>query len=241
MINSGNTRKYLLYAIGEIALVVIGILIALQINNSNEFNKERVYEKKMLEQIRTQLRTDTAYFHMLIRRMTRIDTSAQRIIAIQESGSNDRDNFIRYTRHIGHGFHFEFNNGAYEALKSSGIEKVQNDQLRNALINLYDFTLPRTRHMLWLSRTPEMNRYKRELRSKAFDYRIVEDEEDGSKYYWRGEYKLEDLDDPLFIEYLAFVHGYAQDGLSRTKTELDRVLDVLVMLDEELIHRHGRK
>ncbi len=36
LINSGNARKYTLYAIGEIALVVIGILIALQLNNWNE-------------------------------------------------------------------------------------------------------------------------------------------------------------------------------------------------------------
>ena len=37
----GKTSKYLKYAIGEIALVVIGILIALQINNWNEHRKER--------------------------------------------------------------------------------------------------------------------------------------------------------------------------------------------------------
>lgn len=36
LLGSGQTRKYLLYAMGEIALVVIGILIALQINNWNE-------------------------------------------------------------------------------------------------------------------------------------------------------------------------------------------------------------
>ena len=34
-------RKYLLYALGEIALVVIGILIALQVNNWNEQRKEQ--------------------------------------------------------------------------------------------------------------------------------------------------------------------------------------------------------
>ncbi|MBT8221519.1 MAG: hypothetical protein KJP00_16945 [Bacteroidia bacterium] len=38
LIESGSARKYILYAIGEIALVVLGILIALQINNWNAHN-----------------------------------------------------------------------------------------------------------------------------------------------------------------------------------------------------------
>jgi hypothetical protein len=41
----------LLYAIGEIALVVIGILIALQINNWNEWRKDRTQEKVLLSQL----------------------------------------------------------------------------------------------------------------------------------------------------------------------------------------------
>lgn len=38
---SGKTSKYFKYAIGEIVLVVIGILIALSINNWNEHQKEK--------------------------------------------------------------------------------------------------------------------------------------------------------------------------------------------------------
>lgn len=37
---AGRVSKYLLYAIGEIILVVIGILIALQVNNDNNEKKE---------------------------------------------------------------------------------------------------------------------------------------------------------------------------------------------------------
>lgn len=51
MIESGSARKYLLYAIGEIALVVIGILIALQINNWNEHGKDRIAEDIILESL----------------------------------------------------------------------------------------------------------------------------------------------------------------------------------------------
>jgi hypothetical protein len=49
---SGNeTVKYLKYAIGEIILVVIGILIALQINNWNEQRKENMKEQAMLKRL----------------------------------------------------------------------------------------------------------------------------------------------------------------------------------------------
>jgi hypothetical protein len=49
---SSSARKYLLYAIGEIALVVIGILIALQVNNWNEKRQEiRVYEEEHKETV----------------------------------------------------------------------------------------------------------------------------------------------------------------------------------------------
>ena len=43
-----ETGKYLRYAVGEIVLVVIGIFIALQVNNWNEYRKEKVEEKKIL-------------------------------------------------------------------------------------------------------------------------------------------------------------------------------------------------
>ena len=50
-INENRTTKYLLYAIGEIVLVVIGILIALQINNANEIRKNQITESKYIEEM----------------------------------------------------------------------------------------------------------------------------------------------------------------------------------------------
>ena len=47
---SAKAGKYFKYAIGEILLVVIGILIALQINNWNENRKARISEKQNLTQ-----------------------------------------------------------------------------------------------------------------------------------------------------------------------------------------------
>jgi hypothetical protein len=58
---SGKTRKYLLYAIGEIVLVVIGILLAIQINTWYQSKKNKVEEKKMIERIDAELKSDAQY------------------------------------------------------------------------------------------------------------------------------------------------------------------------------------
>jgi hypothetical protein len=49
---AGKPMKYMRYAFGEIILVVIGILIALQINNWNEDRKEKLQENKILFNLR---------------------------------------------------------------------------------------------------------------------------------------------------------------------------------------------
>jgi hypothetical protein len=52
MLTENKVSKYLLYAVGEIFLVVIGILIALQIDNWNQWRKEREVEQTVLEQLK---------------------------------------------------------------------------------------------------------------------------------------------------------------------------------------------
>ena len=55
---TGKTGKYLKYAIGEIILVVIGILIALQINNWNEKRIDKINEKELYGRILVDLQID---------------------------------------------------------------------------------------------------------------------------------------------------------------------------------------
>lgn len=66
MIRDHKFMKYLLYAIGEIVLVVIGILIALSINNSNELKKTRIAEKVYLKEIKSDLIQDTLLLSQVI-------------------------------------------------------------------------------------------------------------------------------------------------------------------------------
>ena len=58
LLGSGQASRYLLYAIGEITLVVIGILIALQVNNWNESKKRLSKEKVILADLEQNIETN---------------------------------------------------------------------------------------------------------------------------------------------------------------------------------------
>ncbi len=61
MLNENKFSSYLVYAIGEILLVVIGILIALQINNRNESKKLLSAKYVYYQQLQKDLASDGAY------------------------------------------------------------------------------------------------------------------------------------------------------------------------------------
>ncbi|WP_299521787.1 DUF6090 family protein [uncultured Lutibacter sp.] len=59
-IKEGNIKKYLLYAVGEIFLVMIGISLAFQLDNWNERRVKRVSEVRFYENIKEQIADDKA-------------------------------------------------------------------------------------------------------------------------------------------------------------------------------------
>lgn len=63
LLSKGKTGKYFKYAIGEIVLVVIGILIALQVNNWNEKQKQDAEFEIVVEQFYNAVKNDTEAFN----------------------------------------------------------------------------------------------------------------------------------------------------------------------------------
>uniref|UniRef100_UPI00404B442B DUF6090 family protein n=1 Tax=Gelidibacter sp. TaxID=2018083 RepID=UPI00404B442B len=61
LLNEGKTSKYFKYAIGEIILVVIGILIALQVSNWNKQNEDRKLEKRYISELMLDLQQDSIF------------------------------------------------------------------------------------------------------------------------------------------------------------------------------------
>lgn len=144
--------KYIKYALGEIVLVVIGILIALSINNWNEERKDRSFERNILSEIKVALDNDINYMLRNIDRLERLDSSINVMLDLIEQKADfidslyDKDQGRSYM--LATGIIYQYNIGPFEALKASGLNKIKNDSLRNALIHLYDFDFPRHKEFI---------------------------------------------------------------------------------------------
>jgi len=139
LLMENKTSKYLKYAIGEIVLVVIGILIALQINNWNEKRKQKQVELELLTSLVTDLDGNIEALHRLIKFDSMVVKSNENIIAIlNDKNSKYHDSLeLEFGRSIRSG-DFKTQKLTYESLKSIGFNTISNTKVRNEIIKLYD-------------------------------------------------------------------------------------------------------
>ena len=144
--------KYLKYAVGEIVLVVIGILIALSINNWSEASKEKKFERKMLSQVHLALKNDIEYFENNFQRLYNLDSSIVVFLNLINQKAPFIDSLYDQDRgrwyYLATGIIYQYNPGPYEALKATGVDKITNEELRNELVMLYDFEFPRHKEFI---------------------------------------------------------------------------------------------
>ena len=143
LVSENRLTRYLLYAIGEIVLVVIGILIALQINNWNEDNKGKAFEREMLSQIQDNLKKDKAKLIEINASFTKAIASADKILAIGPE-DNIPDSLRYWLAYFIQFERFQPITNSYEALKSRGLDQVSNKELRLLLGEYYDDEISHT-------------------------------------------------------------------------------------------------
>jgi hypothetical protein len=129
--------KYLIYAIGEIVLVVVGILIALQINNWNEAKKYREKEVILLTEMKANLQEDLKDLQFNIENNKKRIRYNDVIRTVMEEKIPFNDSLKPYFGNIFGNFQLVENTSAWENLKSVGLDLVSNDSLRNNLSQLY--------------------------------------------------------------------------------------------------------
>ena len=133
--------KYLKYAVGEIVLVVIGILIALQLNTWKEGQKNRKLEKYLLENIAENLHQNADLLSRQIISIGYYRRSGDVIISAIENKLSDQDSLENY-------FHLALMNTSdlklpetgYNMVENKGFEIIQNQALKKEIMIYFEAT-----------------------------------------------------------------------------------------------------
>ena len=143
MLPENKVGKYFLYAVGEILLVVIGILIALSINNWNENSKNERLETNYLIRISKDLENDFLEFDDALKLA---QGRNDRVLFLEQALENpemDKDSSYYFVESIviaGYTYIPVISNHSFEELKSSGrLALIQNEELRVLIAQYYDF------------------------------------------------------------------------------------------------------
>lgn len=131
--------KYFLYAIGEIVLVVIGILIALQINNWNIEQQNLVKEIGILEELKKGLHTDKILLQDALARHNEDAVLLEQLDSLLNIPNYQFTKDLNILFGKVYGLRFDrLNSAFYEDLKSTGLQIISDENLRVGIVNLFE-------------------------------------------------------------------------------------------------------
>jgi peptide methionine sulfoxide reductase MsrA len=132
-----KTGKYFKYAIGEIILVVIGILIALSINNWNSQKNRSNTEVEILEVMRENLNSDIKDMEINLEISKTALQSTIEVFTSFNNPSYKNDSLNFYFGNLYKSAVFVETTSAYENLKTIGFEIIKNDSLKKNIMHIY--------------------------------------------------------------------------------------------------------
>jgi len=138
LLKEGKTSKYLKYAIGEIVLVVIGILIALSINNWNEHRRESQIEIKALTDLKNEFLENKAKMEESIEKKINGLNITKMLLEMIKSQNAEFENF-----NMSYGLNtINPSYGVIDKLTSTGkIDYIENDSLKKLLSGWKDLMI----------------------------------------------------------------------------------------------------
>ncbi|MCK0179157.1 DUF6090 family protein [Flavobacteriaceae bacterium S0862] len=182
LMEQNKTGKYFKYALGEILLVMIGILLALQVNNWNENRKLQTKSLDYLYRLKVDLDNVSAGVSSSLLAAERKYHQALVALEVLETKKLPYTKCEDFENHLKQYFQFEFtiqNTTAYNEMLSSGdLGLIKNEWMRNAFADLSD-----EREFIIEVNKSNHNAYKNnmELIEKHVRYHVLNIDTDSTK------------------------------------------------------------
>lgn len=141
MINENRVSKYLLYAIGEIFLVMVGILLALQVSTWSKERQARKKEQVLLYELHEEFKANKGQLQEVISKHERALAAAESVIAEFpiDITTLDMDSFFERRRGFGTRYTFNPSQGIINSLvNTSSFDLISDPELRKLLVSWND-------------------------------------------------------------------------------------------------------
>jgi Family of unknown function (DUF6090) len=141
LLSDNKFSKYLLYAVGEIVLVVIGILIALSINNWNEEKKTKIKINNLLEALKNDLIQDTLLItkkQPFVVEQYKLNESLRARVAKPNATIDTLIHIMRHEFNPNWSVQIIYNTNAYNSLNETGLIENLSDSLKANIKNFYN-------------------------------------------------------------------------------------------------------
>ena len=143
LLSEGKTGKYLKYAIGEIVLVMIGILLALQVSNWNQDRKDRISERKLLDNIHRDFVHNKVDFDSLKAIHYRALEGLEKLVTLFPLGNDSLKYaaYYKYNLRIKGMTYYPYSGSIQSVVNSNALQLIQDEELQKYLVSWKDVFL----------------------------------------------------------------------------------------------------
>ena len=243
LLMENKTGKYLKYAIGEIMLVVIGILIALQINNWNDTRKLQKQETQILNEIKSDLLQTKEIIERTVTMHKEVIKLTQSLLdAIRDKKNVSDSIYVMFSR-AGWDTQIIPKTSSFENLKAMGLNSITNDSIRIEITKIFQLSFANFLHFGNGSENSKFN-----IAQSIFPYQNKYFEVDFSRQYKSAQnhsdtlnlyrLKISNYDDLLknneLYKVLQLSMTTRSNKIDVEMRVLEEIYDLVLLIDKEL-------
>ena len=234
-VQSGFTRIYILYGLGEILLVMVGILLALQVNNWNDLRKQKQIEYSILVELRSSIEENIEDIGDVIDFQNDLKLKIRRLYEHLKAKKPYEPYLDSLWVAPAYDYQLAIRNSGYDLLERRGVDIISNQDLKNEIIHHFNFD-----QVLLMSKLSEDVRISEVFRDYYFQhlYPILSDND--WEAYKPLEEQLRPIDYDNLVEEEVMQLKLLHRGKRKLRSEayvkdfLEKKIKLKNMIDNEL-------